>query len=141
MKHQPQSFIDMSAAVSNQRSKKHGFRNTDEVGKVPHAIKEAARLIVAILTETDAEGYFEYQVYPDKQDTRPGEITYNIQVPYGRSVFVNKIWVPDPFDEKGVAMVVERMAKLASQRTYPPGSFFTAPWGTYLIHGGTIGKI
>lgn len=150
MKKQPQSFINMSAAVSNQRDKKHGFKNTDEVGKVPHAIKEAARQIVAlILEDEEPAGYFEFKVYPGESGwenkfvgNKAGEVCFNIQLPeepIGR--YVNKIWVRDPLDDNGVKAIEQRMASLAKQRKFPTGSFFETPWGSYLIHGGTIGKI
>jgi len=146
MKKQPQSFIDMAAAVSGQRAKKHGFSNVDAAGKVPHAIKEAARQIVAaVLEDEQTEGYFEYQVYPDesflRMGTDPGSMTYNIQVPVGNQIFVNKINLKVPFDETARKQIEDRMAELARTRDYPDGSFFNAPWGTYFIHGKTIKAI
>ena len=50
------SFNDLLSAIveftiTNQKSKKHGFKNTDAAGQVPHAIKEQARLIVAKLLD------------------------------------------------------------------------------------------
>lgn len=142
MKKQPQSFINMAAAVSNQRSKKHGFKNTDEVGTVPKAIKECASLIVAMLIETEnPHGFFEYRVYPDATKSLADELTYNIQVPTEHGTYVNKVFVPDPLDEKGIAEIETRMRQLAAQRKYPDEAFFTTPWGDYLIHAGRIGKI
>lgn len=153
MKKQPQSFINMVAAVTDQKDKKHGFKNTDEVGKVPHAIKECAEMVVTLLTEAEeVEDVQEFKVYPSGPEdteferkfvgTRPGEICFNIQLPetpVGR--YVNKIWVPAPLDDSGISRVEKRMVLMAKHRDYPAGSFFVAPWGTYLIHGGTIGRI
>jgi hypothetical protein len=133
MKKQPQSFINMAAAVSNQRSKKHGFKNTDEVGTVSKAIKECARLIVQALTESDGEVQ-EYKVkrhaYPD------GTVAFSLQVP---NEYLNILQIKGGEDE--VSAVEHRMRFLAKYRQYPTGSFFTTPWGMYLIHGGTVGKI
>lgn len=108
-------------------------------------VKESAKLIVAYLLEADErKGYFEYRVYPDEEgwcDSLHAELCFNIQVPTEMGVYVNKVNVPKPLDEKGIAQVEQRMSQLAAQRKYPPGSFFVTPWGEYLIHGGTIGKI
>lgn len=38
-------------------------------------------------------------------------------------------------------IVETRMRLLAATRDYPTGSYFNTPWGLYLIHGKTIGKI
>lgn len=146
MKKQPQSFIDMAAAVSNQRSKERDFSNVDAAGKVPHAIKEAARQIVtAILEDDEPRGYSEYKVYPDENflnaGTDPGTMTYNIQVPVHNQIFVNKIDLKTPLDADAMKQIEDRMAALARTRDYPDGSFFEAPWGTYFIHGKTIRKI
>lgn len=143
MKKQPQSFINMVAAVTDQKDKKRGFKNTDEVGTVPKAIKEAARAIVTCLVEADGEpGFYEFKVYPDDEGVpTDNQVTYNVEVPYGTGKFVNKILIPAPFSTAGISAVEQRMRHLAGSRTYPPGSFFVAPWGTYLIHGGTVGRI
>ena len=147
LKRQPQQFINMVAAVTDQKSKKHGFKNTDEVGRVPSAIKECARLIVAQLVETDEEdpGYREFRVYPDESfltaETEPTSMDYNFEVPQGNQIYINKLRLKIPFEANAQQQVEARMALLAKTRNYPDGSFFVAPWGTYLIHGGTVGKL
>jgi hypothetical protein len=145
LRRQPQQFIGMVAAVSNQKHLKHGFKNTNAVGRVPHAVKECARMIVAYLveieTETDEADYQEFNVYADTLKDVDGKITFNVEVPTELGTIVNKIWVRDPLDQNGVLEIEQRMRHLARTRKYPEGSFFVAPWGTYLIHGGTIGKL
>ena len=51
MKRQPQDFINMMAAVTNQRHLKKGFKNTGPPGQVPHTLKESVALVVAALIE------------------------------------------------------------------------------------------
>ncbi len=51
MKRQPQDFINVMAAITNQKRLKREFKSTDAGGKVPHAIKERASLAVSFLTE------------------------------------------------------------------------------------------
>ncbi len=135
MKKQPQSFINMVAAVSNQRSKKHGFKNTDEVGTVPKAIKEDAAFIMKVLIESD--GVEEFSVFPSKT-WADGSQDWTFWVPGG---YVNYAHIPPLDDQQKQKAVEERMRMLATSRNYPVGSFFTTPWGMYLIHGKNIGRI
>jgi hypothetical protein len=155
MKKQPQSYINMVAAVTNQRSKKHGFKNVDAAGKVPHAIKEQAGIIIALLLENEEVSEFpEFKIYrttteedrawEQKFGIKPSEVTYNIEVPgepIGR--FVNKIWLPKPLDQEGIRAVEKRLSVLVQHRghQFPPVGFFSAPWGYYLIHNGNVSRI
>ena len=150
MKKQPGTYIDMVAAVTNQRSKEYGFKNADEVGRVPRAIKECARKVVAYLLETDTDidpGYHEFHVW--KFGGHPsGNATYwAIETPTPSAINPeakghNEVLVPSAATETELISAVEgRLMWLAQNRPYPDGSFFVTPWGDYLIHGGTIGKI
>jgi len=150
MKKQPRTYIDMVAAVTNQRSKENGFKNTDEVGAVPSAVKECARRIVAYLVEMDTDtdtGYHEFHVW--KFDDHPsGNAAYwaiETPTPFADNPEAkgrNEILIPFSAPETELISTVEgRLTWLAQNRPYPEGSFFVAPWGDYLIHGGTIGKI
>jgi hypothetical protein len=142
MKKQPQSFINMVAAITGQKNKKHGFKNTDEVGTVPKAVNESARALVTLLTETDNDPeYHEFNVrkFSEHPDFK-GKIIYNIDVadPIGMHNYLT-VDANLPESEQ-IKLVEERLRLLAKTRNYPDGSFFVAPWGMYLIHGGTIGR-
>lgn len=94
---------------------------------------DLSRLIVMALIESD-EDVQEYKVrrhsYPD------GSVAFSLQVP---DEYLNILQIKP--DEDEVTSVENRMRFLAKHRTYPTGSFFTAPWGMYLIHGNTVGRI
>jgi hypothetical protein len=134
MKNQPQSYINMAAAVSGQSDRKRRFKNRDEVGAVSHAIKESACLLVAVLIESDEEVGAEFGVKP----TGVGRNEFGFEVPGG---YVNYKVIPGGPGPEGKQQAENHMRFLANTRDYPPGSFFVTPWGTYLIHGGTIGEI
>lgn len=140
MKKQPQSFINMNAAVSNQRSKKHGFKNTDEAGTVPKAIKECAAEIVSFLLENDLNA--DVHTFRVWKFGDPEVYAFETPTHYQYGIYdktINYHSVPPGTD---VVTDVERhMRFLVQSREYPPGSFFETPWGDYLVHGGTIGKI
>jgi hypothetical protein len=50
LKKQPQSFIDMQAAITGQRHLKHGFKNTDSGQSAEHAFQEDIDRIVRFVT-------------------------------------------------------------------------------------------
>jgi hypothetical protein len=146
MKKQPQSFIDMNAAVLGEKDKKKGFKNTDEVGTVKSAVKESARLIVACLLEAD-EDFHEWKVWLCSEHPKGGGNYWAIEVPvpfkddpYAHGH--NEVLIPTGTpEEKIIPAIEQRMSHLSKTRNYPDGSFFVTPWGMYLIHGGTIGKM
>jgi len=157
MKRQPQDFINVMAAITNQKHLQKGFKNTDSSGKVPHAFKESVALALALLLETDEDDPGFKDVYPTEQSTfkvyskygmpLPGEglnIEWNFQVPspVEGGKYVNKLFIP--FGNSYRAQqhaVIERMKKLAQQRHWPAGAEFATPWGRYLIQNGTIIKV
>lgn len=90
-------------------------------------------MIVAALTESDTEEIGqEFTVKP----TGVTKNEYGFEVPDG---YINyKIISEGP---ASVPEAESHMRFLVKTRNYPSGSFFITPWGTYLIHGGNIGKI
>ncbi len=149
MEKQPGTYINMVAAVTNQQSKKHGFKNTNEVGTVPSAVKECARRIVAYLVEMDTDtdtGYHEFNVWKFGDHPSGNAAIWAAETPTpftdnpeakGR----NEILIPSTTETELISSVEKRLIWLAQNRPYPEGSFFVTPWGDYLIHSGTIGKI
>lgn len=142
LKRQPQQFINMVASLTNQKNKKHGFKNTNAAGKVPHAIKEDARHILKFVLENDpSDEPREFRVWLRELTPDQKKEIWAMEVPTPGE-FVNYLTIPTHLSaEQQQSEVEQRLRLLAKTRNYPPGSFFNTPWGLYLIHGNTIGKI
>lgn len=145
LKRQPQQFINMVAAVTDQKDKKHGFKNSDEVGRVPSAIKESAARIVRFLIEDDDDPE-DFAVWKFAEEPDGAKDIYAIEVPVyfagGFHRYANYVYIQKPYTEQDLIRAVEeRMRILAKTRDFPAGSFFNAPWATYMIHGKRIGKL
>lgn len=93
--------------------------------------------IINFLLENDGETQ-EFRVWLSRTPS-PNNEEWTFQVPNG---YVNYAFLPSGLAASEQQRAVENhMRLLVKNRDYPAGSFFTTPWGLYLIHGGTIGKI
>ena len=90
--------------------------------------------IINFLLENDEE-VLDFRVWLSKSLPNGGE-EWSFQVPNG---YVNYMQLPSNAEQQSA--VENHMRMLASNRDYPAGSYFTTPWGLYLIHGKSIGKI
>jgi hypothetical protein len=144
MKRQPQDFINVMAAVTNQKSRQHGFKNKDAAGHTPHAIKEEAALAVRLLVE-DPDDDLDYKdIYATEKrefrvrptGTQGDLVDYEFEVPpYGDIALVNRASFPVRFDFNAeIKAVVDHMAKLAKYRNFPKGSQFVTPFGNWTIN-------
>ncbi len=142
MKRQPQDFINVQAALTNQQSKKHGFKNDDQGQKVQHAFNEEIDTLLHHLIEDEdfKDLYTTRKVtfYVKKAEEDDEKITYSIETPGldGQGGYVNYItlpWDEYPAPDQQEGEVWKRMIALARSRNYPPDSVFVTPWGSYLI--------
>ena len=144
MKRQPQDFLDMCAAVTNQKDRQYGFKNKDDAGKVPHTFKESVdRTLRLLLDAEDDDVDFKdlydteqhvFRVYPTGYSG--SDVDYNFQVPdWSGMKLVNKKSIGNrfhlPSEIKGVE---QHMRTLARLREYPAGAVFVTPWGRYSIN-------
>lgn len=141
MMRQPQDFINVMATLTNQKSKRRGFKNDDQGQPVKHEFNEdIERILEYALDGDDLKDVYTtekrtFKVWKEKDDGE--EVIWAIQVPspYQDAGFVNLVtcnyseYAPDEM----VQAVLDRMNALARSRDYPPGSVFVSPWGRFVI--------
>lgn len=128
---------------SLDRFRKYAY---DYINQRQESITNTAHTIIAILLEAD-EDYHEWRVFQTKDRSMKGGYYWGIETPSKPVAGVHHhayyVLIPtlDVSEPELIPTLEGMMRILAKDRTYPDGSFFTTPWGMYLIHGGTIGKI